>query len=1134
MCRKLTLSLLLVSILAMSAAAQEQVIVFSDDFETPHDYVADNVEGTGWDGYFGWLQGETVDSLNASVDREGQLYIASTGGYWHEPWNPLGPFLYKYVEGDFIASVKITDYAGTADTWVYHNDGGLMVRASKMDPDDEAGAGEDWISLDYFPIWSCGNFVWTADEDVRTEQCNNGKQFNSDPYLQIERKGNTFHFRTSVDGVTWEEMSCSPMTRDDFDGIPLQVGLRHATYSTSQGYVAFDDFIIEKTVYLKAYEPVPADGADDVTTAALQWQAGDTAAWHDIYFGTNPNSLELMVRNPAEQTSYNSGQSLIPGTTYYWRVDEVEADEITIHQGDVWSFQAVPLTAWNPNPKNNAVCILTDADLSWGAGSTASQHEVYFGTDETAVANATVGSPEFKGSQSEATFEPGELANDTTYYWRVDEVEADGTTRHQGRVWSFTTIAYIPVTDPALVGWWKFDNACDGTLVVDSSGYNNHGTLGGDPQWIVGNDVGALEFDGRDDYVDLPIGSVIGSLTSSTFALWVDFANAGGPWQHIFDFGNDTNVYMFLTPRTYFLGNLQFSITVNGSDAEFLVTDDETLSSGWHHVAVTMNDDTNIMVLYLDGEEVGRTSAVTITPSDLGNTTNNWLGRSQFTADAYYKGSLDDFRIYNYALSQAEIARAMRGDPLLAWNPIPVNGATFDILNTTPLSWSPGENAAEHDIYFGTDPNAVTDADTSTPDIYRGRQSTTSYTPPEGFEWGQTYYWRIDEYNNNGTISKGKLWVFTVADYLVVDDFEDYNDYEPDRIFDMWIDGYGSTTNGSTVGYAEPEFAAGEHFIETEIVHEGFQSLPYFYDNDMKYSEAVMTLESLRDWTIEYVRELSLWFRGYAAYSGSFVEDPAGTYTMTGSGVDIWGVTDEFHFAYKQLTGPGSITARVLSIDDTDVWAKAGVMIRNTLESDAKNTLTVITPSQGVSFQRRSEAGNESISVTEPGVTAPQWVKIERDISGNIISSYSSNGSNWTQLSTDVLNMNATVYIGLVVTSHNAAETCQAVFSNVTITGNVSQEPWMNQDIGILSNAAEQMYVVLNESAVVNNDNPNAAQLAEWTEWRIDLQDFADLGVDLTNVDSIGIGFGERNNPQAGGSGLVFFDDIRLYRTMEP
>jgi hypothetical protein len=273
---------------------------------------------------------------------------------------------------------------------------------------------------------------------------------------------------------------------------------------------------------------------------------------------------------------------------------------------------------------------------------------------------------------------------------------------------------------------------------------------------------------------------------------------------------------------------------------------------------------------------------------------------------------------------------------------------------------------------------------------------------------------------------------------------------------------------------------------------------------------------------------------GYREYVGSFVEDPAGTYTMTGSGVDIWDVTDEFHFAYKQLTGPGSITARVLSIDNTDVWAKAGVMIRNTLEPGAKNALIVVTPEQGVSFQLRADAGNESTSVTDAGITAPLWVRIERDISGNLTASYSDNGSNWTQLSTDTVNMNATVYIGLVVTSHNAAETCQAAFSNVTIDGNVSQDPWMNQDVGILSNAAEQMYVVLNESAVVNNDNLSAAQVAEWTEWRIDLQEFADQGVDLTDVDSISIGFGERNNPQAGGSGLVFFDDIRLYRAQEP
>ena len=115
------------------------------------------------------------------------------------------------------------------------------------------------------------------------------------------------------------------------------------------------------------------------------------------------------------------------------------------------------------------------------------------------------------------------------------------------------------------------------------------------------------------------------------------------------------------------------------------------------------------------------------------------------------------------------------------------------------------------------------------------------------------------------------------------------------------------------------------------------------------------------------------------------------------------------------------------------------------------------------------------------------------------------------------------------MTSHNSGAVCEAVFSNVTTTGNVTQQ-WMDQDIGIISNEAERMYVVLNNGAVVSNENPDISLLNEWSEWRINLQEFADQGVDLTNIESIGIGFGERNNPQAGGEGLMFFDDIRLYR----
>ncbi len=100
---------------------------------------------------------------------------------------------------------------------------------------------------------------------------------------------------------------------------------------------------------------------------------------------------------------------------------------------------------------------------------------------------------------------------------------------------------------------------------------------------------------------------------------------------------------------------------------------------------------------------------------------------------------------------------------------------------------------------------------------------------------------------------------------------------------------------------------------------------------------------------------------------------------------------------------------------------------------------------------------------------------------------------------------------------------------------------WTEEGVGVLSiwfrgnsdNAAETLYVALNGSAVVTHENPNAAQIDTWTQWTIDLQGFADKGVNLANVNTISIGFGDKNNLQAGGSGLVFFDDIRLYRPAE-
>ena len=126
--------------------------------------------------------------------------------------------------------------------------------------------------------------------------------------------------------------------------------------------------------------------------------------------------------------------------------------------------------------------------------------------------------------------------------------------------------------------------------------------------------------------------------------------------------------------------------------------------------------------------------------------------------------------------------------------------------------------------------------------------------------------------------------------------------------------------------------------------------------------------------------------------------------------------------------------------------------------------------------------------------------------------------------------MSAPIYIGLALSSHNAEAVCEAKFSNVSFPSTTVPAGWNAQDIGIMSNSAEPMYVILNGSATIYHDAPNASQMRNWAQWLIPLQRFADLGVNLSRVNSFGIGFGDRNNPQSGGQGVVFFDDIRLYR----
>ena len=845
--------------------------------------------------------------------------------------------------------------------------------------------------------------------------------------------------------------------------------------------------------YPFASRPNPADGALYADTwASMSWKTGDFAASHDVYFGETFDDVNdgtgdtfrgnhelpyFVVGFPG----YPYPDGLVNGKTYYWRIDEVnDTEPNSPWKGKVWSFSIPSKKAYDSSPSDGVKFIDTEVTLSWTAGFEAKLHYVYFGEDYDTVANATDGL-----SQVFTEYSPGTLEFNKTYYWRVDEFEGPDT--HTGDVWSFTTTIEglgevvmerwenIPGTDiPALTSSWKYPNNPDVTerLTTFSSDqdFDNYG----------GRIHGWLYAPGTGDY---------------TFWLCAD--NNGELWLSTDD--DSTNVRLIAQESNW--------STLNTWGTGEQQSDPIPLVAGQKYY---------IMALWKE-EDGGDHCQVA------------WQGPGVPTCVIIPGGNLSPY------------------EPLNAFGAKPSNNAT-GVTQTPIIEWKAGLQAASHELFFGTDEEAVRNATKASPE-YKGAKALgdESYDPGK-LPWESTFYWRIDEVNSINPDSPwvGNVWNFTTADFLIIDDFEGY-DASDNQIWYSWHDGLGYGVPG-----VDPYFAGNgtgaavgdettASYTEETIVHGGSQSMPISYDNNKqgfsKYSEVELTLTEQRDWTEEGVANLSLWFRGYPASVGSFTEGPAGTYTMTASGTDIWDNADEFHYAYKTLTGVGSIVAKVESVDETNNWAKAGVMIRESLEPGSVHATMVVTPAQGVSFQRRiiADAVSTSANSTTGDEVAPYWIKIERDIAGNFTAYSSTDGSTWTMQGTpENIQMGANVYIGLAVTSHDVALTCQAVFTNVTTTGTVSPQ-WVNQDIGITSNAAEPLYVAVSNSAgapaVVVHDDPAAATIDTWTEWIIPLQAFADQGIVLTNVDRIAIGLGTQGNTTIpGGSGKIFIDDVRLYQ----
>ncbi|HUT46180.1 MAG TPA: PA14 domain-containing protein, partial [Sedimentisphaerales bacterium] len=727
-----------------------------------------------------------------------------------------------------------------------------------------------------------------------------------------------------------------------------------------------------------ANSPNPADGEIYTQTwATLGWMPGDKAVSHDVYFGESFNDVndgtgdtfrgnQDLMFFVVGLSGYAYPDGLVPGTTYYWRIDEVnDADPNSPWKGNVWSFMIPSKKAYEPVPNDGVKFV--DAEnlvLSWTTGLGAILHTVYFGDDFDTVANATDGV-----SLGLTNFSPGPLELEKTYFWRVDELETQGM--HKGDVWSFTT---------AKAG-------------------------GG----IRGDYYKGMNFD---NFV----------LTRTDPQVDFNWGDPGGPDQAV---GDDS-----------------FSARWTGEvEAAFTET----------YTFYTSTDDG--VRLWVDGQQLVN-AWVDQAPTEYRGTIDLVAGNTYSLVMEYYEnsaGAVAQLRWSSPSTQKDFVPQAALSLPVKASSPTPRGGAV-DVKQTTDLSWGPGDSAVSHEVYFGTDADAVANATKSSPE-YKGTKALgDEIYDPGKLAWATTYYWRVDEVNNINPDSPwtGNLWSFTTGDFLIIDNFEDY-DAGDNQIWYAWHDGLGFGTPGTADYFAGngTGAAVGDEttpsYTEETIIHGGTKSMPLAYDNNKqgysRYSETELTLTEPRDWTEEGVAELSLWFRGYPASTGSFVEGPVGTYTMTASGADIWLVNgveaDEFHFAYKMLTGAGSIIARVDSVQNTNDWAKAGVMIRETLDADSAHAFACITPVNGVASQGRPSTGGTSFNYNQTGVAAPYWVKLERSISGLFTVSHSANGSTWqpvTGATPQNIPMGANVYVGLALTSHDAALTCQAVFSNVTTT----------------------------------------------------------------------------------------------------
>jgi hypothetical protein len=551
----------------------------------------------------------------------------------------------------------------------------------------------------------------------------------------------------------------------------------------------------------------------------------------------------------------------------------------------------------NAQPPDRASDVGRDVVLSWTPSDFAKTHNVYIGTSFDDVNTATTSSPLLVSTAEDAnTYDPPGLLNfGTTYYWRVDDVNATANPSvSNGNVWSFTIepVSYeVPGVTATASGSGQASTGPEKT--VDSSGLNaadEHSTATedgwvsakGDPQWI---------------QYELPDVCKLDKML-----VW----NSNQTLEELFGFGaKDVTIEYSPDGAAWTeLGTFEFARAPGAPD----------------YTANTTVDFAGV---------VARFVKLTIN--------SNWGG-------IFQQYGLSEVRFYSI--------------PVLAREPKPA-ADSIDVHPQVALSWRAGREAGSHELYVGTDPNAVADGAVA---------PVTPAQPQYDFsaDLSQTYYWKVVEVNQaeDPTSWASDVWSFSTADYVVVDDFESYTNESPKRVFQTWIDGAGFSADdsfpngnpgngsGSYAGY-DPQLG---DIMETAIIHGGGQSMPLYYGNDAapRYSEAIRTFDPPQDWTKHGVTTLVLYFYGDLANSGAPV--------------------------YLKINGTKVLYNNGAASTTTPLWKQWNIDLASVPAADIKNVTTLTI---GVGDGSADGSGTILIDdiqlyrVAPPAPTEQLWIEAE-------------------------------------------------------------------------------------------------------------------------------------------------------------